>query len=183
MTTRLITPLVSCGDYPVGTLICLNDLRIRPTSCIDRRCSIARNALQSSHVDRVRNFEERRPRLAAVRRDVDESQFKVIHSVGIFCEVQPVRMLILSSVVDSLLLELLDPNIRLTLNDVVAMKGGKVRYYIYERPFDQHRIAYLLDILLQLINFGGQNFGRIAATTLIARSPNRELATRVQNGK
>lgn len=111
---------------------------------------------------------------------MDESQFKVIHSVRAFHEVDMIGKFTLSSVVDSLLLELLDPSIRFTL-DVVAMKGREVRHYIYERPFDQHRFAYLLDILLQMIKFGGQSFSRMASSTLVSRSPNRELAPRVGN--
>ncbi|THH09322.1 hypothetical protein EW145_g2101 [Phellinidium pouzarii] len=85
-------------------------------------------------------------------------------------------------VLDPILIELLDPAIRLSAT-VGMVKGREIRGLLYDRPFDQHRIAYLLDILLHVVRFGGHNFSRIISTTYVARSSCPLLVNRVtQNG-
>ncbi|KAH8110602.1 Dopey, N-terminal-domain-containing protein [Phellopilus nigrolimitatus] len=85
-------------------------------------------------------------------------------------------------VLDPILLELINPAIYRS-EGVTTVRGREIRGPMYDRPFDQHRIAYLLDVLLQVVRFGGHNFSRVAASTLLARSPCPQLVERVtQNG-
>ncbi|KAL5535972.1 hypothetical protein ACEPAF_4066 [Sanghuangporus sanghuang] len=81
-------------------------------------------------------------------------------------------------VLDPILLELLDPTIRQTPS-VVTMNGREIRGFTYDRPFDQHRVVYLLDVLLQVARYGGQNFNRVVSTTLVSRSPCPQLLERI----
>ena len=83
---------------------------------------------------------------------------------------------------DSILLELLDPEIRFSeiKNSVL---GHEVQGFIYEKPFDHHRIAYLLDILLHLVRFGGLNFNRVTSATIVDHSPTPEFVERLGHRK
>ena len=80
-------------------------------------------------------------------------------------------------------MELLDPSIQYSMDVIMLLRGRLLHNYTYERPFDQHRIAYLLDILLQLVKFGGQSFSRIASTTFISRSSCPEFVKRIEESK
>ncbi|KAI5120784.1 hypothetical protein M0805_002411 [Coniferiporia weirii] len=85
-------------------------------------------------------------------------------------------------VLDPILVDLLDPAIRLSKSPI-AVGGRDFQGLVYDRPFDQHRIAYLLDMLVHVARFGGHTFSRIATSTLVARSSCPEFVSRaVQSG-
>lgn len=83
---------------------------------------------------------------------------------------------------DFLLLELLDPII-LRRPVVRSMMGHEINVLEYERPFDQHRVIYLLEVLLNVVHFGGHNFSRVIATTQVAHSYSPQFIENMNKGK
>ncbi|KDQ15544.1 hypothetical protein BOTBODRAFT_65254 [Botryobasidium botryosum FD-172 SS1] len=82
-------------------------------------------------------------------------------------------------VLDPVLFDLMDPATQ--RSTVVVSHGGRdIRSFRYERPFDQHRVAYFLDSLLSLVRFGGQSFSKVARATPVKRCLCPELITRAE---
>ena len=84
------------------------------------------------------------------------------------------------SVLDPILIELLDPAIQQSPN-LIIVGGREIRGFVYDKAFDQHRVAYLLDVLLQVARYGGQNFNRIISTTYVSRASCPQLLKRVSS--
>ncbi|KAJ7204429.1 Dopey, N-terminal-domain-containing protein [Mycena pura] len=84
-------------------------------------------------------------------------------------------------VLDPILFDLLDPGIR-RIPNTTKVKGKELQGFVYERPFDQRYINYLLDILLSIIRFGGQGFAKTARSTSIKRTHHTGLVQRVESG-
>ncbi|KAI0050603.1 hypothetical protein FA95DRAFT_1536117 [Auriscalpium vulgare] len=82
-------------------------------------------------------------------------------------------------VLDPLLFDLLDPSLRRTPS-VTRINGKQLQGYSYECAFDQSHTTYVLEILLSVVKFGGQGFGKTAGTSLIRRSHHAGLVDRVQ---
>ncbi|KAI1794036.1 Dopey, N-terminal-domain-containing protein [Ganoderma leucocontextum] len=82
-------------------------------------------------------------------------------------------------VLDPMLFDLLDPNIRYSPSTAV-LKGKQLQGFDYERPFDQHYVNYLLETLLSVAKFGGLGFCKVARTTPISRSLHSALLQRLQ---
>lgn len=61
--------------------------------------------------------------------------------------------------------------------------GRDISGLAYDKPFDQRRIAYLLDILLHVVRFGGHNFGRAVVSTHVSRSFSPLFVERVSHSK
>lgn len=85
------------------------------------------------------------------------------------------------SVLDPLLFDLLDPAIH-RKPSVTKIHGKELQGFSYERPFDQSYINHLLEILLSVVRFGGQGFGKIARTSYIRRSQHAGLLERIEAG-
>ena len=86
------------------------------------------------------------------------------------------------SVQDPMLFDLFDPNIRYSPS-TTELNGKQLQGFIYERPFDQHYVNYVLETLLSVVKFGGQGFSKVARTTPINRSLYGTLLQRLQTGK
>ncbi len=85
------------------------------------------------------------------------------------------------SVLDPILYDLFDPNIRYAPS-TTELKGKQLQGFAYERPFDQRYINYLLETLLSVVKFGGQGFSKVARSTPISRSMYSNLLQRLQSG-
>ncbi|KAG2155714.1 Dopey, N-terminal-domain-containing protein [Suillus clintonianus] len=81
-------------------------------------------------------------------------------------------------VLEPVLRDLLDPSIR-RIPRASRVSGKEIRGYVYERPFDQRYVAHLLDILLSIVQFGGQGFSKSARGTFIRRSQDHVLLQRL----
>ncbi|KAF9486392.1 hypothetical protein BDN70DRAFT_822033, partial [Pholiota conissans] len=81
-------------------------------------------------------------------------------------------------VLDPIFFDLLDPSI-LRSTTTFKVRGRELPGFQYERPFDQHITHHLLEILLSIVNFGGQGFAKAARTTPIKRSQHSGLILRV----
>ena len=84
------------------------------------------------------------------------------------------------SVLDPILYDLFDPSIR-CLPSTTELKGKQLQGYMYERPFDQRYVNYLLETLLSIVKFGGQGFSKVARSTPINRSLYSNLLQRMQS--
>ena len=84
------------------------------------------------------------------------------------------------SVLDPILYDLFDPNIRYSPSST-DLKGKQLQGFVYERPFDQHYVNYLLESLLSVVKFGGQGFSKIARNTPITRTLYSNLLQRLQH--
>ncbi|KAH7100146.1 Dopey, N-terminal-domain-containing protein [Auriculariales sp. MPI-PUGE-AT-0066] len=82
-------------------------------------------------------------------------------------------------VLDPVLFDMMDPAIRRSAVSTTLI-GRDVSGYVYDLPFDQRRLNYLLMTLLSLVRFGGQSFDKIARGTLLKRSLDPELVRRAQ---
>ena len=86
------------------------------------------------------------------------------------------------SVLDPMLFDLFDPNIRYSPS-TTELNGKQLQGFTYERPFDQHYVNYVLETLLSVVKFGGQGFSKVARTTPINRSLYGTLLQRLQTGR
>ena len=91
------------------------------------------------------------------------------------------RYLNVFSVLDPILFDLFDPNVRYSPS-TTELKGKQLQGFVYERAFDQHYVNYLLETLLSVVKFGGQGFSKIARNTPITRSQYGSLLQRLQHG-
>lgn len=62
------------------------------------------------------------------------------------------------------------------------MSGKEIRGFVYEKSFDQRYVAHLLEILLSIIQFGGQGFSKSARGTFLRRSYDHVLLQRLSSG-
>ncbi|KAG1754714.1 Dopey, N-terminal-domain-containing protein [Suillus paluster] len=76
-------------------------------------------------------------------------------------------------VLEPILRDLLDPSIRRIPKEI----GG----YVYEKSFDQRYVAHLLEILLSIVQFGGQGFSKSARGTFFRRSFDHVLLQRLSS--
>ena len=83
---------------------------------------------------------------------------------------------------DPILLELLSPTI-IRRPVVRSIMTKEINVLEYQRPFDQHRVIYLLDILLTVVHFGGHNFSRVAAVKHISHSFSPQFIEDMSRGK
>ncbi|KAJ8582095.1 hypothetical protein M405DRAFT_582865 [Rhizopogon salebrosus TDB-379] len=83
-------------------------------------------------------------------------------------------------VLEPILRDLLDPSIRRT-SSASSVSGKEIRGYVYERPFDQRYVAHLLEILLSVVQFGGQGFAKSARSTFLKRSYDHVLLQRLSS--
>ncbi|EJC98757.1 uncharacterized protein FOMMEDRAFT_170958 [Fomitiporia mediterranea MF3/22] len=83
-------------------------------------------------------------------------------------------------VLDPILIELLDPAIQQSAN-LIIVGGREIRGFVYDKAFDQHRVAYLLDVLLQIARYGGQNFNRIISSTYVSRTSCPQLLEEISS--
>jgi len=74
-----------------------------------------------------------------------------------------------SSILDLILYELLDPAV-LRVPAQIKVHGKEIQGFTYEKPFDQRYINYILEILLSVVRFGGQEFVKVVKTSYIRRS-------------
>ena len=91
-------------------------------------------------------------------------------------------MIEIARVLDPILLELLDPAICQSTSTIVV-NGREIQGFTYDKRFDQHRIVYLLDVLLQVARYGGQNFNRVISSTYVSRSSSPKLMERISQRK
>lgn len=85
------------------------------------------------------------------------------------------------SVLDPILFDLFDPTIRYSPS-TTELRGKQLQGFVYDRPFDQRYVNYLLETLLSVVKFGGQGFSKIARSTPISRSLYGTLLQRLQSG-
>ncbi|KAG1868238.1 Dopey, N-terminal-domain-containing protein [Suillus subalutaceus] len=81
-------------------------------------------------------------------------------------------------VLEPVLRDLLDPSIR-RISRVSRVSGKEIRGFVYERSFDQRYVAHLLEILLSVVQFGGQGFSKSARGTFLRRSYDHVLLHRL----
>jgi hypothetical protein len=81
-------------------------------------------------------------------------------------------------ILDPILYDLLDPAILRTPTQA-KVHGKEIQGFIYERPFDQRYVHYLLQLLLSVVRFGGQSFVKTAKISYIRRSLHAGLVNRV----
>ncbi|KAG2350958.1 hypothetical protein BDR05DRAFT_955104 [Suillus weaverae] len=81
-------------------------------------------------------------------------------------------------VLEPVLRDLLDPSIR-RVSRVSRVSGKEIRGFVYERSFDQRYVAHLLEILLSIVQFGGQGFSKSARGTFLRRSYDHVLLQRL----
>ena len=84
-------------------------------------------------------------------------------------------------VLEPILRDLLDPSIR-RIPSSNRVSGKEIRGYVYERSFDQRYVAHLLEILLSVVQFGGQGFAKSARSTFLKRSYDHVLLQRLGSG-
>ncbi|KDQ63058.1 hypothetical protein JAAARDRAFT_53285 [Jaapia argillacea MUCL 33604] len=82
-------------------------------------------------------------------------------------------------ILDPLLFDLLDPNIRLTPT-VIKVNGRELQSFCYDCPFDQSYVNHVLEILLAVARFGGQGFVKTARGNLISRAQHTGLVERAE---
>ncbi|OJT08448.1 Protein dopey [Trametes pubescens] len=83
-------------------------------------------------------------------------------------------------VLDPILFDLFDPTIRYSPS-TTELRGKQLQGFVYDRPFDQRYVNYLLETLLSVVKFGGQGFSKIARSTPISRSLYGTLLQRLQD--
>ncbi|KAI0830814.1 Dopey, N-terminal-domain-containing protein [Trametes gibbosa] len=81
-------------------------------------------------------------------------------------------------VLDPILFDLFNPAIRYRPS-MTELNGKQLQGFVYDRPFDQRYVNYLLETLLSVVKFGGQGFSKIARTTPISRSLYSNLLQRL----
>ncbi|KAG1886069.1 Dopey, N-terminal-domain-containing protein [Suillus subluteus] len=81
-------------------------------------------------------------------------------------------------VLEPVLRDLLDPSIR-RIPRVSRVSGKEIGGFVYERSFDQRYVAHLLEILLSIVQFGGQGFSKSARGTFLRRSYDHVLLHRL----
>ncbi|KAG8881950.1 hypothetical protein FRB98_004046 [Tulasnella sp. 332] len=82
-------------------------------------------------------------------------------------------------VVDPILYDLADPTIR-RVAQTLEFNGRDVRGFLYERPFDLHRVHHLMITLLSVARFGGQGFTRMIRTTALRKAAQPGLLARAE---
>ena len=87
----------------------------------------------------------------------------------------------LKRVLEPILRDLLDHSIR-RISRTSRINGKEIRGYVYERSFDQRYVAHLLEILLSVVQFGGQGFTKSARGTFLRRSHDHVLLQRLSSG-
>ena len=107
---------------------------------------------------------------------------QVLFEVRTFLFVTFTSTLIQSRVLDPILFDLHDPQIR-RLRSNEEHNGRSIQAFRYEKSFDQRYTSHLLDNLLSIVKFGGQGFGKIARSTAINRTSHVALLERIQMGK
>lgn len=112
---------------------------------------------------------------------MDEMQPEVIYPVCIIL-VLTASKLNRSRVLDPILYDLLDPSI-LRTSTTFKVRGREISGFLYERPYDQRFVNYLLETLLSVVSFGGQGFTKATRTSAIKRSHHTGLVQRVSNSK
>ncbi|KAG2076732.1 hypothetical protein BDR04DRAFT_1132425 [Suillus decipiens] len=81
-------------------------------------------------------------------------------------------------VLEPVLRDLLDPSIR-RVSRISKVSGKEIGGFVYERSFDQRYVAHLLEILLSIVQFGGQGFSKSARSTFLKRSHDHVLLQRL----
>jgi hypothetical protein len=81
-------------------------------------------------------------------------------------------------VLEPILRDLLDPSIR-RISRVSRVSGKEIGGFVYERSFDQRYVAHLLEILLSIVQFGGQGFSKSARGAFLRRSYDHVLLHRL----
>ncbi|KAG6336234.1 hypothetical protein ID866_2853 [Astraeus odoratus] len=82
-------------------------------------------------------------------------------------------------VLEPILYDLVDPAIR-RKPCRTKLKGKEVQGYVYERAFDQRYVHHLLDVLLAVVQFGGQGFAKAARNSPLNRSNYKPLVHRLE---
>ena len=85
-------------------------------------------------------------------------------------------------VLDPLIYELLDPAIK-QKQQTTTLKERQIRGFVYTRPFDHNRIAYIFEMLLLISQFGGQTFNRIVNSSVVRQIGSQDLIERFANSK
>ncbi|KAI6154002.1 Dopey, N-terminal-domain-containing protein [Pisolithus tinctorius] len=84
-------------------------------------------------------------------------------------------------VLEPIVYDLIDPTIR-RKPCRTKIKGKEVQGYIYEQAFDQRYVHHLLEVLLAIVQFGGQGFVKTARSYPINRSNHKPLTHRLAAG-
>lgn len=87
-----------------------------------------------------------------------------------------------TSILDPVLHDLLDPNVKCTAT-TLQINGKQIPGYVYEHPVDQQCTSHLLEVLLAVARFGGQGFMKTARSTAIQRSLSTDLKQRADHRK
>ncbi|KAH7886231.1 Dopey, N-terminal-domain-containing protein [Phlebopus sp. FC_14] len=83
-------------------------------------------------------------------------------------------------ILEPILYDLLDPTIRRKPR-LTKIRGKEIRGYVYEQSFDQRYVHHVLEILLSIVQFGGQGFARIARTTPLKHTHYQALIQRFES--
>ncbi|KAH7930453.1 hypothetical protein BV22DRAFT_1000727 [Leucogyrophana mollusca] len=83
-------------------------------------------------------------------------------------------------VLEPILFDILDPTIRRTPGST-RVQGREIQGFVYEQSFDQRYVNHLLEILLSIVQFGGQGFAKTARSTPIGRSHHQALLQRLDS--
>jgi len=86
------------------------------------------------------------------------------------------------SILDPMIYDLLEGGI-IRKQTAFKVRGREIHGFIYERPFDQHLLNHILEILLSVVNFGGQGFTKATRLSAIKRSTHPGLVKRVQDSR
>lgn len=86
------------------------------------------------------------------------------------------------SILDPILHDLLDPNIKWT-STTLQLNGKQLQGFLYARPVDQRYMSHLLEILLSVVRFGGQGFMKTVRGTPVQRSLSPQFKQRVDDCK
>ena len=60
--------------------------------------------------------------------------------------------------------------------------GRSISGFLYQRPFDQHQVHYVLECLLAVVRFGGQGFVKTARGTQLKRTLHPGLCATAEAG-
>ncbi|KAI6048019.1 Dopey, N-terminal-domain-containing protein [Pisolithus marmoratus] len=82
-------------------------------------------------------------------------------------------------VLEPILYDLIDPILR-RKPCRTKIKGKEVQGYMYEQAFDQRYVHHLLEVLLAIVQFGGQGFTKSARSYLLNRSNYKSLVHRLE---
>lgn len=83
-------------------------------------------------------------------------------------------------ILEPIFYDLVDPIIR-RKPCRTKLRGKEVQGYVYEQAFDQRYIHHLLEVLLAIVQFGGQGFAKAARSALLNRSY-EPLLRRLEDG-